>query len=468
MAPWSAGCEHRAEAQREASPPALVEAPASPSAQSQAVELVNPPVTVAPAAAREPIDTQAGASEQAGPRVHAKTRFVWIRQAPDADTQWIGYLWSGESAPLVTGKPVYGPGCNTWYAIEPLGYVCVDGNRATLDADDPGFVEARKYAADLGSAWPHRYGEAPRGLTRLLDVAGSPLALTALPKSVQDSRVTLRHGSSVAYTRELRIGEQDFLLGSDLSLIPRAKVTLFPRWEFRGVELGRDAELPLAFFRTKDRPRYRRVAEGFEPTGQMFPRLSHVALTGKSENWSGERYLETKAGEYVRADDAVVPVPSSKPPWGDAPTKGRGTWIEVSVTRGWLLAYEGTRPVFATLMAPGKGGPSVLDRDPVKEARTPLGTFPISGKFATATMVAPDELVHMAVPWTQNFSGPHALHGAYWHDDWGTYRSGGCINLSPLDAKRIFDWTDPKLPEGWHGVRWLPWRGPATILVVRR
>ena len=363
---------------------------------------------------------------------------------------------------------MYGPGCETWYAVEPLGFVCVDGLRATLDVNDPGFQAIKPYAANLSSPWPHLYGESPRKLKRLFDVPGSPLTLPGLPNSLRDSRVQLRHGSTVAYVSELRIGDTDYLLGADLSYVPKEGVTLLPRYEFRGLDLNRDVRLPLAFFRGKDRPKLTRVDGVFQDTGRTFPRLSHVLLSGKSERVDGERYLETVDGDWVNAKDAVVPTPSGKPPWGSDPPKGRGTWMEVSVTQGWLIAYEHDMPVFTTMMSPGRGGPSKPNEDPVPEARTPLGVFPISGKFATATMAAPDNLIHTAVPWTQNFSGPHALHTAYWHDDWGSPKSGGCINVSPMDGKKLFEWTEPALPAGWHGVRWLPWRGPATILVVRR
>ncbi len=210
------------------------------------------------------------------------------------------------------------------------------------------------------------------------------------------------------------------------------------------------------------------MGDAFEETGETFARLSHVALSGKSEQVGATKYWETREGAYVRNEDAVVPTPSVKEPWGSAPAPGRRTWIEVSVTGGWLIAYEGGAPVFVTLVSAGRGGPARSNEDPVAEARTPLGVYPVSGKFATATMEAPGDLIHSDVPWTQNFSGPHALHAAYWHDDWGDYKSGGCINVSPLDGKRLFEWSEPPLPEGWHGVRWLPWRGPATILVVHR
>jgi hypothetical protein len=428
-----------------------------------------PPAAVA-SAAHPPIapsPPSPPADAPAGPRVYAKTRFVWIRQEPDSSKQWIGYLWTGESAKLVTGRPVYGPGCDTWYAVEPVGFVCVDGLRATLDAADPGYVAARKYAADLSSAWPHRYGEAKQ-LKRVFDVEGSPLTFPNLPNSVHDSRTELRTGSTVAFVSEVRAGRQDYLLGSDLSYVPKERVTLLPRHEFHGLDLDGELKLPLALFRGRDRPKLERKPEGFVETGQSFARLSHVGLTGKSEDLGGERYLETADGAWVRAKDAVVPTPSDHAPWGTATPKGRGTWIEVSVNGGWLIAYENVKPVFVTLISPGRGGAAKPDEDPIPEARTPLGAFPISGKFATATMEAPGNLIHSAVPWTQNFSGPHALHTAYWHDDWGNPKSGGCINVSPLDGKKLFEWTEPALPEGWHGTRWMPWRGPATMMVIHR
>jgi hypothetical protein len=438
--------------------PPSVPAPPTPSSS---------PSTVAGATALPVSSAAAPAAAPESPRVYAKTRFVWIRQEPDSSKQWIGYRWTGESAKRVNGGPVYGPGCTTWYAVEPVGFVCVDGLRATLDRNDPGYVVAQKYAADLSSAWPHHYGEAKK-LTRRLTVEGSPLAFPNLPNSVHDSRTELRSGSTVAFVSEVHVGQLDYLLGSDLSYVPKERVTAFPRYEFHGVELTGDVKLPLALFRGRDRPKLERKDGAFVENGESFARLSHVALTGKTEDSGGERFLETADGAWVRAKDAVVPTARDTPPWGKATPKGRGTWMEVSVNGGWLIAYENVKPVFVTLISPGRGGPAKPDEDPVPQARTPLGIFPISGKFATATMEAPGNLIHSAVPWTQNFSGPHALHAAYWHDDWGNPKSGGCINVSPLDGKKLFGWTEPALPEGWHATRWMPWRGPATMLVVHR
>jgi hypothetical protein len=71
------------------------------------------------------------------------------------------------------------------------------------------------------------------------------------------------------------------------------------------------------------------------------------------------------------------------------------------------------------------------------------------------------------VPWIQYFASGYALHGAYWHDVFGIPRSHGCINLAPIDARLVFRWTDPPLPEGWHGMNIGPDMGEGTTVVVR-
>ena len=56
------------------------------------------------------------------------------------------------------------------------------------------------------------------------------------------------------------------------------------------------------------------------------------------------------------------------------------------------------------------------------------------------------------VPYVQYYDGSYALHGAFWHNNFGREQSHGCVNLSPTDAKHLFFWSEPSLPRGWHGV----------------
>jgi hypothetical protein len=409
-------------------------------------------------------------------------------------------------------------GCAAFYEVEPRGFVCGDGRRATLDAQDPIYRALLPYAAKTDSPWPHRYAES-LGLVRYFSaptpelqkmregdlrahlrnlesaragempasLAGVDLGLPdalppeipPLPVTVFEDRKELKRRSTVAYSAEARFGERAFLLSADFAWVPKDRVRPYPQVSFRGLRLGVDAKLPLAFFRAENRRPFRRTAAGkFEVDAEPFARLSHVELSGVSERVEGQRYLETtRAGLWVRETDAVVPRPAARTPWGAAVNaddssgrapKGRASWIEISIEGGWLLAFEGTRPIYATLVSPGRGGLARPGEDPLERSATPGGTYPISGKFVSSTMVAPGELVHSDVPFAQNIVGPYALHSAYWHDNWGNPQSGGCINLSPIDAKWLFDFTDPKLPEAWYGVRWVPEQGPATRVVLHR
>jgi lipoprotein-anchoring transpeptidase ErfK/SrfK len=70
------------------------------------------------------------------------------------------------------------------------------------------------------------------------------------------------------------------------------------------------------------------------------------------------------------------------------------------------------------------------------------------------------------VPYIQYFESGFALHGAYWHDVFGKKRSHGCVNLSPIDAHRVFKWTEPAVPEGWHAVISGEEHGEGTVVIV--
>lgn len=117
--------------------------------------------------------------------------------------------------------------------------------------------------------------------------------------------------------------------------------------------------------------------------------------------------------------------------------------IHVRLAEQTLVAYEGERPVFATLVSSGKEG-----------FETPTGLFRIHAKHVSTTMDGlageQDEYSIEDVPWTMYFQGSYALHAAFWHDKFGNTRSHGCVNLSPADARWLFEWATPTLPSGFH------------------
>jgi hypothetical protein len=117
-------------------------------------------------------------------------------------------------------------------------------------------------------------------------------------------------------------------------------------------------------------------------------------------------------------------------------------WIDIDLDEQTLVAYEGTTAVYATLVSSGK----VLHR-------TPTGVYRIERKVAERTMNSmldsSEEYTVDKVPWTAYFAHGYALHAAYWHSGFGQTRSHGCINLSPIDARRLYAWTAPAVAPGW-------------------
>jgi len=400
------------------------------------------------------------------------------------------------------------------------------GDTATIDPDDPVVRQLAYAGPDLSSPWPFEYGEsigAPRyehlptagdlsrregdlarhraviakvgaQTDRGVRVTFPPLIPKARPtpeellegidfapgkdgayaflemgQLVREARQQVSQGSTLGWSREIQHEGRPYLVTADHAIVPKDRIRPYPKSHFSGVHLGGDVQLPLAFFQSKPRPKYTRGADGFTKTDATFPRHGWVMLTGKEEKVGKKTWLETREkGVWIDAADATRPIPSQPPTLDLREGKGRRSWIEVSILSGWMIAYEADKPVFTTLISAGRGGVPYPGIDPRKTASTPVGLFRVDGKFRTATMVSSTELelVHGDVNWVMNFHGPHALHGAYWHDEWGQLRSAGCINLSPKDAKWVFEWTDPKIPADWYGIRAVEKLGQPTWVLV--
>jgi len=180
------------------------------------------------------------------------------------------------------------------------------------------------------------------------------------------------------------------------------------------------------------------------------------------KNYREERYVEAKDGSWLRSADLKTASAPSALPWF---AKRGVRWIDISLFSQTLILYEGTTPLYLTLISSGKDGLG----EPGKTLSTPPGTFRIYQKHVTTTMdsdVAESEYELRDVPWVMYFHNGYALHGAYWHDDFGRPRSHGCVNLSPVDARYIFDWVTPDVPADWHGASAGDAMGPGTLIHI--
>jgi hypothetical protein len=253
-----------------------------------------------------------------------------------------------------------------------------------------------------------------------------------------------------------------FAITTDGRLLPTDKLRAATGSVFHGQDL-RDSGLPVAFG-WKNAGRFWTLERGRLVPGRALARREFVPLTGAVRLMAGARMVETRDGHWLRSDDLRIAMkPSELPKYAQRDRR----WLDVSILNQLLVAWEGDRPVFATLVSTGKDGLG----DPSRTLSTPQGTFRIQQKHVTTSMdstAADDEFELREVPWVMYFKGGYAVHAAYWHDDFGRKRSHGCINLSPIDARHVFEWSLPDVPEHWHGAYASESFGPGTLIRIGR
>ena len=139
--------------------------------------------------------------------------------------------------------------------------------------------------------------------------------------------------------------------------------------------------------------------------------------------WVGQRLRVGKGG-------GVIPSPGPAKP----PVSGGGRWIDVNLSRQRLTAYQGNTPVFSALISGG------LPRTP-----TVVGRFKVNTKLTSTRMRGPGyDLPN--VPYTMYFYRGYAIHGTYWHNNFGRPMSHGCVNMRTADAAWLFNWASIGTP----------------------
>jgi hypothetical protein len=253
-----------------------------------------------------------------------------------------------------------------------------------------------------------------------------------------------------------------FAITTDLRLIPADKLKADSGSPFHGYSI-REHGLPVAFAR-KAGAVWWDLVDGKLERGERLGWREFIPLNGTVRRIQGVRMVQARNGRWLRSSDLKTAAkPSQLPSWA----RRKAKWIDISIVSQTMVLWEGDRPVYATLVSTGKGGLG----EPGKTLSTPRGTFRIYQKHVTTTMdseVADHEFELRDVPWVMYFKGGYALHGAYWHDDFGRVRSHGCINLAPIDARYAFLWSAPEVPEHWHAAYSGETLGQGTILHIHR
>jgi len=457
-------------------------AAAEPAAAELAVAELAPvavPAAAEPARGVEPSESEPE-SQGVPPELVATAREVIVYAAPERTSGRLGYLRLGARVRRAPQAAGYGGCAQGWYRIAPEGFVCV-GNAASLSPDHP-LAELARTRPDREAALPYAYGRskpvppplythlpsrgetialegtAPRSSSGFDDLVSHPVPESlaeggALPTPFGFARpaasATPRAlpNSGFALLDVLEHEGRRFGLTTDLELVPLDRLTRVLPSELHGIVLDDVTTLPLVFVRGHHGLLFAGSPErGFRPLRPLHYREA-LPLAGRSVRLDGVRYLEVRSGEWLKDQDLVRVDAPTRPPAGVRP--GR-TWIHVSINQQTLVAFVGSRPVYATLVSTGADGLG----DPETTHSTPRGEFLIHTKHLSATMNGDevgDEFDLRDVPYVQYFTQGFAFHAAYWHDAFGAPHSHGCVNLSPLDARWLFHFSEPGVPRGWHG-----------------
>ena len=108
---------------------------------------------------------------------------------------------------------------------------------------------------------------------------------------------------------------------------------------------------------------------------------------------------------------------------------GGGKWIDIDLSSQRLRAYAGNTVLRTMVVSTG------IARYP-----TPPGRFRIYSKYRSITMSGPG--YHLpGVPHSMFFYRGYAIHGTYWHNNFGRPMSHGCVNLTRADAAWLYSWA---------------------------
>ena len=151
------------------------------------------------------------------------------------------------------------------------------------------------------------------------------------------------------------------------------------------------------------------------------------SITPEATETPGQMSMEivanTPTSEYV-------PLPTSAAPKPAVASSGNGTrWIDVDLTNQRVYAYEGDTVVNSFIVSTGTW-----------LTPTVTGQFNIYVKYRSNKMSGPGYYLP-DVPYIMYFHGSYGLHGTYWHNNFGTPMSHGCVNLTIDDAGWLYNWA---------------------------
>jgi lipoprotein-anchoring transpeptidase ErfK/SrfK len=371
---------------------------------------------------------------------------IKIYSKPDSKSPDIGRIAPQTRLPA-TGY-YKGPGCKKgWLRLGINAYVCMNNLHTDKRYPDLSILPKMK----KGSIIPGKYA--------YIRIGGSPWYNSR--KSVKDKKPSgqLNAGFFVHFKRFVRIDKNNYWKTIKNKYIPVNNLAGFYPSKHMGVKLGSELKLPVIFPIRKNRKgKGDQTPVWDQPGKNIVGKIKYhkgIHVYGEMK-FGGRKYYRIGKCKWVASKDVAGAFPAKVPPG----VYKSEHWIDINLIRQTLVAYVGTKPVFATIVSTGKG------KHPTKH-----GVFRVYWKVAVTDMKnetgADEKYLASSVPWSLFFWRGQALHGAYWHDDFGKPKSHGCINMAPKDARYLFEWSTPLLGSGWIYV-WSKRLMPGITIQIRR
>jgi lipoprotein-anchoring transpeptidase ErfK/SrfK len=164
------------------------------------------------------------------------------------------------------------------------------------------------------------------------------------------------------------------------------------------------------------------------PTEMAVVNPTETSIPSPEPTWSGSLSLEYVPDTPTSAIPTSSPAPTYAPQTDYVSTSGEH-WIDVNLSQQMVYAYEGNTVVNSFLVSTGTW-----------ETPTVTGRYHIYVKLRFTDMAGPGYYLP-AVPYTMYFYQGYGLHGTYWHHNFGTPMSHGCVNLSTSDAEWLYNFA---------------------------
>jgi lipoprotein-anchoring transpeptidase ErfK/SrfK len=369
-----------------------------------------------------------------------------IYQGPSNAEPKRGAAARGARLPVFGSR--HGPGCSTRFLlVGALAWLCQDGAELSSAAPD---LEGEGVLPRSHDGLPYRYHfVGPDG------TFGYRAVQTA-EDGVPDAQLLKGFGVALVRVEKNPEGNSFGLTTEDL-WVPMRDLSPVAPIAFHGSELK--GTLAVAWVTSPTA--LASVAPGKAKNPKLKLTRFQTLEVLEERELAGRRWFRYALDAWLSDRDARAPT-RAEIPGGLRPGE---RWIDVDIESQVLTAYVGDRPVFATLVSTGRGNDaSVL--------ATPRGVHRLWVKLRGSNMdnlddeSAAENYAIQAVPWVMYFDHGYGLHGTFWHRQFGSKHSHGCVNLTPLDAERLFGWTSPKLPAGWTAALPTSYE-PGTLVRVR-